>query len=72
MVVSCLPVQTTGGSTPAETKFNLLLHMTDLTDRWCYNDALMPAISIWTDEDTGMVYVGHYDDGGVRKDSEAM
>jgi len=72
MIVSCLPIPGASGDVPAETKFNVMLHMTDLTDRWCYNDVLKPAISVWTDKDTGMVYVGRYDSDGARLDDSAM
>ena len=48
------------------------MHMTDLTDWWCYNDSLKKAVSIWTDPETGMVYIGHYDGNGVRQDRTAM
>lgn len=77
--MACTPViDQEGREVPAETKFNMLLHMNDstvdtkYTDRWIYGDALKPVITIFTDPNTGMVYIGHYNEDGILDTEHCM
>lgn len=68
----------TGDALTTETPFNICLHYEDTANpgkylnSWLYNDPLKKAVSIWTDTDSKMVYIGHYNEEGIRQDSTAM
>lgn len=79
IVFATEPLKDEGGrSLPTETPFNICLHYEDTAhpreylNSWLYNDPLKKAVSVWTDLNTRMVYIGHYNEEGIRQDATAM